>query len=187
MIYNFGYYKTVDSGSSKKKEGKNKKRINKIIYYDSEDKPPLRVFKSFWVLNLSFLSKPSWLQRGALLVQSYSLMGRSLSYRKRGNFLYLIKTSFKMIWVAKLKSFGLEVRKMSLVVKFKTSGGKMIQICQILYLFNWFLVALQFEKASSYLVKLVILSSFRCVGINIKKGEIEREMCLWPFLSYILD
>jgi hypothetical protein len=46
---------------------------------------------------------------------------------------------------------------MNLCCKHKPSGGKMIQICQILDLFYWCFILLQFAKVDSYSIMLVPL------------------------------
>jgi hypothetical protein len=59
---------------------------------------------------------------------------------------------------------------MNLYCENKPSGGKMIQICQILDLFYWYLILLQFEKI--WLIFEYVGTScvaFKCVGINHQK------------------
>jgi hypothetical protein len=133
------------------------------------DQPPLRVLKVFVFWSCLFIKTLLMAKKSPPIAKLFSYGGETFLMEK-GEFLVFDQNkSLKMVWVAKPKNFVLEVIKMILIVKFKTSGGKMIQICQILYSFNWFLVWLQFTKAGSYLVKLGILSCFRCVGINHQK------------------
>jgi hypothetical protein len=52
---------------------------------------------------------------------------------RKGEFLGFDQNKcLKLICFAKPSVFNLEVRKMALIAKCKTSGGQMIQICQII-------------------------------------------------------
>jgi hypothetical protein len=62
----------------------------------------------------------------------------------------------------------------------------MIQICQILYLFYWFLVRLTFAKVGSYVVKLEILSCSRCVGITHQNGGLKGKYAFGLFLCVLV-
>jgi hypothetical protein len=111
-------------------------------------------FQKLLCLNFSFWSKPSWLKEEPSNCKTTLLSGRNLSYGKKGSFWIWSKLVLENGLICKTEVFWLRSKKMNLFCENKPSGGKMIRICQILFLFNWCLIWLQFANVDSYLVKL---------------------------------
>jgi hypothetical protein len=85
-----------------------------------------------------FDQNPINTKRSPLVTKLLSCGGEIFLTRKWEAFGFWSKLVWKMSWFAKLKCFNLEVRKVISFCENKPSGGKMIQICQIPYLFIGF-------------------------------------------------
>jgi hypothetical protein len=100
------------------------------------DQPPLVYFKTYYVWTCLFYQNPLNSKRSSLITKLLSCGGATFIMGKGGAFGFLIKTVLKNGLICKTKVFWHRSKKMILFCENKSSGGKTIQICQILYLFN---------------------------------------------------
>jgi hypothetical protein len=121
-------------------------------------------FWNLWILKIVVLLF-------ALIVKSWSPVGRRFNYGKRGSFWILDQFLVKYLSLGFNMCVWLRNRKLSFICKNKPSGGK-----------EWSIYA-KFDSKQIWVLIWIdfvfVLLALCCVGINHQKGEIEREMCSW--------